>query len=179
MKTENGKHTPGPWERHGRAVYTADKRPHWLTGRDRRAVYVAQIRARHDSEIGERVGDIEDNPVEESEAYANADLIAAAPDMLEACREAMALLEDPDADMTDANRVERVLCAAIRKATGEPVAKSYRYATDAASGTVESTSLAAAFNSLRSKITDAQRDDGATLWVEDPETGARIVMGQE
>lgn len=130
MKTENGKHTPGPWERHGRAIYTADKRPHWVTGRDRRAVYVAQIRARHDSEIGERVDDIKDNPVEESEADANADLISAAPDMLEALRRLALVVEDIGAHGPGATRDEiiermhrddsgvlRQARAAIRKAT--------------------------------------------------------------
>lgn len=150
----NGKHTPGPW-----SVGDAPD--------SRVAVYGGNTCVAVVGEQGYPVVD------------ADAALISAAPDMLEACREAMALLGNPDADSTDADRVERVLWAAIRKATGEPVAKRYRYATDAASGTIEAASLAAAFNSLRSKITDAQRDDGATLWVEDPETGARIVMGQE
>ncbi len=113
-----GKHTPGPWERDGRSVYTSDKRPHWVTGRDPRAVYIAQARARHDSEIGERVDDIEDNPVEESEATANARLISAAPDMLEALRSAVALLTDPDAGEDEANETLAELEAAIRKATG-------------------------------------------------------------
>jgi len=80
----NAKHTPGPWELHGRAVYTADKRKHWIENRDRRAVYVAQVRARHDSEIGCHVDDVEDNPVCEQEAEANARLISAAPELLAA-----------------------------------------------------------------------------------------------
>lgn len=114
-----GKHTPGPWEAHGRAVYTADKRKHWVEGRDRRAVYVAQIRARHDAEIGERCDDITDNPVGEDEANANARLISAAPDMLKALRSAVALLTDPDAGEGEANETLAELEAAIRKATGE------------------------------------------------------------
>lgn len=52
------------------------------------------------------------------ETRENADMISAAPDMLEACREALALLGNPDADSTDADRVERVLWVAVRKATG-------------------------------------------------------------
>ena len=52
------------------------------------------------------------------ETRKNATLISAAPDMLEACREALALLGNPDADGIDADRVERVLWAAVRKATG-------------------------------------------------------------
>ena len=80
----NAKHTPGPWAIYGRAIYTADKRKHWIENRDRRAVYVAQVRARHDSEIGCHVDDVEDNPVCEQEAEANARLISAAPDLLEA-----------------------------------------------------------------------------------------------
>lgn len=52
------------------------------------------------------------------ETRKNADMISAAPDMLEACREALALLGNPDADGTDADRVERALWAAVKKATG-------------------------------------------------------------
>ena len=50
---------------------------------------------------------------------ANALLIASAPDMLAALREVLTLLNDPDADGTDANRVERQINAAIQKATGD------------------------------------------------------------
>jgi hypothetical protein len=54
----------------------------------------------------------------EAEDAANARLIAAAPDMLEMLHEVLALLNNPDADGTDANRVEREILAVIAKATG-------------------------------------------------------------
>lgn len=90
----NAKHTQGPWELHGRAVYTADKRKHWVKNRDARQTYIAQVRARHDSEIGSRVDDVEDNPVSEQEAEANARLISAAPELLEALSRLLLTVED-------------------------------------------------------------------------------------
>jgi hypothetical protein len=54
----------------------------------------------------------------DSEDAANARLIAAAPDMLAMLHEVLALLNNPDADGTDANRVEREILAVIAKATG-------------------------------------------------------------
>jgi hypothetical protein len=45
---------------------------------------------------------------------ANARLIAAAPELLAACREALALLENPDADGFEADRVEKMLRDALR-----------------------------------------------------------------
>jgi hypothetical protein len=53
------------------------------------------------------------------EDAANARLIAAAPDMLEMLRDVVAVINDPDADWTDANRVEREILAVIAKATGD------------------------------------------------------------
>lgn len=55
---------------------------------------------------------------------------------------------------------------------------TFSYATDSTSGTVTADSLAAAYDSLRSKITDEMIEDGATLWVED-ESGERLTMGVE
>jgi hypothetical protein len=55
----------------------------------------------------------------DGEDAANARLIAAAPDMLAMLHEVLALLNNPDADGTDANRVEREILAVIAKATGE------------------------------------------------------------
>ena len=54
------------------------------------------------------------------EHYHDAVLVKAAPDLLAACRDALALLEDDDADILAANRVQDVLCAAIAKATVTP-----------------------------------------------------------
>ena len=50
--------------------------------------------------------------------------------------------------------------------------KLFRFASDAETGTIESTSLQAAFDKL--KPTDEQLANGACLWVEDCETGDRI-----
>lgn len=53
---------------------------------------------------------------------------------------------------------------------------TYTYATDAVKGTVQATSLDAAYESLRATITDEMIEDGATLWVEDAD-GDRLTMG--
>jgi hypothetical protein len=53
------------------------------------------------------------------EDAANARLIASAPEMLAALRECLTLLNDPDAEGSDALRVERQIIAAIYKATGD------------------------------------------------------------
>jgi hypothetical protein len=53
---------------------------------------------------------------------------------------------------------------------------TYSYATDSTSGTFKAESLQAAYDDLRSKITDEMIEDGATLWVED-ESGERITLG--
>jgi len=53
------------------------------------------------------------------EDAANARLIASAPDLLAALRECLTLLNDPDAEGSDALRVERQIIAAIAKATGD------------------------------------------------------------
>ena len=54
---------------------------------------------------------------------------------------------------------------------------TYSYATDSTSGSVEAESLQAAYDSLRSKVTDEMIEDGATLWVESDDTGERITLG--
>lgn len=54
---------------------------------------------------------------------------------------------------------------------------TYKFATDAESGSVSAESLKAAYAKLRSKITQAMIDDGATLWVEDA-NGDRLTMGR-
>jgi hypothetical protein len=50
------------------------------------------------------------------EMHANARLAIAAPKLLEACKRALALLEDPDGDEFKANEVESDLLDAIRQA---------------------------------------------------------------
>jgi hypothetical protein len=53
------------------------------------------------------------------ETHENAALIVAAPEMLSAVEAALALLQDPDATDTDADKVEALLEGAIAKAKGE------------------------------------------------------------
>jgi hypothetical protein len=87
------KYTPGPWE-----VIQSDRID------------------RADRVIGE-------NGMAVASVYAtnipDVRLMVAAPQMLEALREVIKLLNDPDADSFDANRVERQILAVIAKATGE------------------------------------------------------------
>ena len=47
---------------------------------------------------------------------ANAQLIAAAPELYDALQDCLALLTDPDAEATDADRVETIVRAALAKA---------------------------------------------------------------
>lgn len=54
--------------------------------------------------------------------------------------------------------------------------KTFTFATDSMSGTVSARSLIEAYEIKRDEITDAMWEDGATLWVEDEETGERITM---
>lgn len=54
--------------------------------------------------------------------------------------------------------------------------KSYRYATDSETGTIQAASLDAAYAALRGKITDAMIEDGAAMWVEGDDEG-RLTMG--
>lgn len=54
--------------------------------------------------------------------------------------------------------------------------RTYRYATDSQTGTIEAASLEAAFETLSARITDAMIADGATLWVEDETTGERVTL---
>ena len=86
------KHTPGPWcvQKNGITVMPAKKPRFPLTICQAREVY------------GDR-----------AQREANAHLIAAAPNLLEACEQALQLHE-PDEGISD------VLLAAIAKAKGEP-----------------------------------------------------------
>lgn len=59
------------------------------------------------------------------------------------------------------------------------MSKTYTYATDSASGTVVAESLITAYYMLAVKIFHEQIADGATLWVEDKETGDRLTMGRD
>ena len=85
VEPENGggevnKHTPGPWIAHGLAIYTKDKRPHWITPLDPRESLIAEVR---DYETSDE-NSVFDNAPSLSEAEANARLIASAPTMLAA-----------------------------------------------------------------------------------------------
>jgi hypothetical protein len=86
-------HTPGPWE-----VIQSDRID------------------RADRVIGE-------NGMAVASVYAtnipDVRLMVAAPQMLAMLHEVIALLNNPDADGTDANRVERQILAVSAKATGE------------------------------------------------------------
>lgn len=55
--------------------------------------------------------------------------------------------------------------------------KTYSYATDSSSGSVEAATLDAAYDSLRAKISDEMLSDGATLWVAEEDGSDRLTMG--
>lgn len=96
------KHTPGPWQE-----VTDDDGNEWVvpkghTPNDMHTYFI---------------GDLESTC---SECHANAHLIAAAPDLLEACKAALECLEILDDDVDYLSRDEvRQLRAAIKKAEGE------------------------------------------------------------
>jgi hypothetical protein len=48
----------------------------------------------------------------------DADLIAAAPDMFRVLEKCLALLQDPDAEATDADKIENAIFEVINKAKG-------------------------------------------------------------
>jgi len=60
---------------------------------------------------------VEVDPMLDRTGDANARLIAAAPDLLAACKEALALLNNPDADGYDADQIDGILNRAIQRAT--------------------------------------------------------------
>lgn len=96
-------HTPGPWEfrqvnHEWGAIARVGYMPH------------ATVSGQSNSDQPPTMGETD---------YANAHLIAAAPDLLHACRAAMAYLADPPSEFA-ANRQEAasIIMAAIRKAEG-------------------------------------------------------------
>lgn len=92
-------HTPGPWHVAGGVI------------RDGHDHDVAQIYGMRHWEPGF-------GPLSVDEQNANANLIAAAPDLLEACRETLRVLEDPRST-TAMPHTARMLKAAIAKAEGK------------------------------------------------------------
>jgi len=107
MKTETvTKHTPGPWKAFGCAVYQEDN---WQDGANLGGKYICGIRDTN-------------NPTDERAA--NARLIAAAPELLDALTKlasaAARIVEDDNkptlVHMRELNRCRRAACEAIAKA---------------------------------------------------------------
>jgi hypothetical protein len=97
-------HTPGPWR-----VTSGPEIGAWHICPDNLKQQANPI----------RIANLQDHcAVSHARTAADARLIAAAPCLLDAAREALRLLEDPDADAADADRVTALLRAAIAKATG-------------------------------------------------------------
>lgn len=98
----NTKHTPGPWEvgYQGLSIY----------GPDRHGTTLVIARSLDTSR----------QHCDPQEAQANARLIAAAPELLECCQQAMYWLDNPD-EWSDLDEIAFVtsLDNAIRKATGQ------------------------------------------------------------
>ena len=91
----SAKHTPGPW--------TIDEQVHIRAPHPNHAPGISIARmtcfGSHDVHMSKE---------------ANARLICAAPDLLSACHSALALLENPDADGFQADKVETMLRDALR-----------------------------------------------------------------
>ena len=66
MKTNETKHTPGPWKAYGLAIYTEAKREHWVSPRDPRQSLIANARENEDGDPES----VADNPPSMSEAEA-------------------------------------------------------------------------------------------------------------
>lgn len=119
----SAKHTPGEWEAHGLAVYTKDKREHWLSPISPKASLIAEV-CSHDS-VDDYFSAKNNNPPSFQEAEANARLIASAPELLAALE---ALLESAICANASQNWATGLndepasfdqARAAIRKARGE------------------------------------------------------------
>lgn len=112
-RNEGPKHTPGPWEQHGCAVYTSSKLPNHIANHDPITRLVAQASWDYDEE------DVQ-HAWEYDEATANARLIAAAPDLLASLRECLHWIENSDDDGDGYNStVAQNARAIIAKATEE------------------------------------------------------------
>ena len=115
------KHTPGPWIAHGLAIYTKDKRPHWITPLDPRESLIAEVR---DYETSDE-NSVFDNAPSLSEAEANARLTASAPELLEALEALLESAKSANASLNWATGLNDEPASfdqartAIRKARGE------------------------------------------------------------
>jgi hypothetical protein len=87
-------HTPGPWNVLFRTIVSNNED-------------IAEVN---------RLPGFENHASVRAETEANARLISAAPDLLAACRAALALITNPGPDQFDAYHVERILLAALEKA---------------------------------------------------------------
>jgi len=115
------KHTPGPWVVHcmtDEAPTTVPAREgspsfqyqHWEAGDSRTGCRIATVVWYSETfGFGSRSRD---------ESVANFRLILSAPELIAACVAALELLQDPDADAFDADKVEAMLDSAIAKAKG-------------------------------------------------------------
>jgi hypothetical protein len=104
------KHTPGPWE------YESEMGDMWVTGPNRNEPVICDIVARL-TQFDE--GTKEYTPVMQDEDEANAKLIAAAPDLLEALQRFIAFADKANNSHNDGFESSMVLQAkaAIDKAT--------------------------------------------------------------
>lgn len=85
-------HAPGPWQIDGQAIKSIDHGRRYT------------------------VATVMNNSFTPEANAANARVIAAAPDLLNACMRALLLLSDPEADENEADRVTLVLVDALRLA---------------------------------------------------------------
>ncbi len=103
------KHTPGPWVS---AVLCSNSGWVDIRGKNRVGNYIAYATPKCNGSPDER-GDVE--------TIANARLISAAPDLLEACSAWIAYMDDPaGGSFDDEAKLHEAMRAAIAKATGAP-----------------------------------------------------------
>lgn len=101
----NTKHTTGPW-----------KATHAMGDQGiARHIWSATDGVTSHRELVAMIPDVDGD---REHINADANLISAAPEMLQALHEVIALLNDPDAEGSDALRVERQILEVIAKATG-------------------------------------------------------------
>lgn len=123
-----GKHTAGPWifERVNTWPFSVIvKSGEKVIYRENAACHSTQQKTREDCEQGvgfnEKQGVFSRENARQliAEQDANAALISAAPDLLQLCERALALLSNPDADQFMADALEVELQIVINKAKGQ------------------------------------------------------------